>query len=210
MVYSRGARGGVESVRRAFRLLGVRDIRTGRRLVRRAAVGSRLAESVRSLPEARSDSGFADAFLHPTVHTFSIDELMAMVAGSSMQPLLFAHPGALPDVEAEVARLRKAEAEGDVYFNYILYLGKNCMGGAPPVAGNRLLLNPALRSAVGVRRIVPVRIDARLGSANPVLGWGERRFLRQFVTPVEVSGLDDAEVRKAEEYLRRLFLFCVG
>lgn len=209
MVYSRGARGAVESVRRAFRLLGVRDVVTGRNLVRRAAPESRLAECVRSLPEARTACGFADAFLHPSVHPFRVDELMSMVADSKLQPLLFAHPGALTDIGSEVERLRKAEDDGEVHYNYTLYLGRNCKGGAPLFEGSRLLLNPALRRVVTMPRLFPVRVDDRLGAKNPVLGRGERRFLRRFVTPTAISGMAEADLSRAKRYLDCLFLYCV-
>ena len=49
MVYSRGARREVESVRRAFRLLGIRDTATALELIRRAPADSRLASCYRSL-----------------------------------------------------------------------------------------------------------------------------------------------------------------
>lgn len=209
MVYSRGARRTVESVRRAFRLLGITDTSAARWMFRRAARCSRLAGCIRSLPEAACDSGLADAFLHPTVHTFCIDDLMTLVSASSLTPLRFAHPGALPEIPAELERLRTAEAEDEIYFNYVLYLGKNCRGPAPVGNGSRLLLNPALRRAVSRPRLFPLSVDGRLGSVNPVLGRGERRFLRRFVRPVPVGELDAGDMVKAEPYLNGLFLFAV-
>jgi hypothetical protein len=58
-------------------------------------------------------------------------------------------------------------------------------------------------------RLFPVSVDSRLGSVNPVLGRGERCFLRRFAQPVEISGMAAADLRRAEEYLRAMFLFCV-
>lgn len=209
MVYSRGARREIESARRAFRLLGVRDLATGRELVRRAAPDSRLGRCYRSIPEARADSGFADVFLHPSVRTFTVDMLMEMAAKAPLEPLLFAHRGALPDIGAEVERLRKCEASGEVNWNYTLYLGKSPAGERQLAAGSRLVLNPVLRRVVSGVRIFPLTVDARLGSVNPVLSLYARRFLRRFLDPVPVAEMNREDLQTAGQYLSAMFLFCV-
>ncbi|MSM40032.1 MAG: methyltransferase domain-containing protein [Geobacter sp.] len=209
MVYSHGARREVEAVRRAFRLLGIDDPATARHLVRRAPKGSRLARVVAELPEAGSVAGFADAFLHPRARTYRIDQLMELLEGAGLTPLLFTHSKASPDVAAEVERLRRAEREGAIGHNYTLLAGKEPRGAAPSVAGSRLLLNPALQRAVSGFRLLPLRIDGRLGSANPCLDRAARRFLRRFREPVAVERLTGAELALAKRYCDALFLFCV-
>ena len=206
MVYSRGARRGAESVRKALRLLGVKDIPTVKRLLRRADRGSRLGSYVGSAPELSFDSGIADAFLHPRARTYRIDELMALVGETSLQPLLFAHHGALPDVRAEVERLRRIEREGGDEPNFVLYLGRETAGGCGLASDASLMLNPALRFYVRRWRIARDVIPPRLGRPNPELGFAQKRFLRRFLRPVRVSDLSPAERERALAFLDLLIL----
>lgn len=209
MVYSHGARREVESVRRAFRLLGMDDPATARQLVHRAPQGSRLARVVAELPEARSAAGFADAFLHPRARTYRIDQLMELLERTGLTPLLFTHHKASPDAATEVERLRRAEREGTIGHNYTLLVGKTVRGGSSWGTGSRLLLNPALQRAVSGFRLLPLRIDGRLGSANPCLDRAGRRFLRRFREPVAVELLTEAELSLAKRYCDALFLCCI-
>jgi SAM-dependent methyltransferase len=205
MVYSRYARREEESIRRALRLLGVRDITTLRRLLARSRPGSRLRRFVRSSAEASFPAGLADALLHPCVHTFRIDQLLELLEQSSLRPLLFAHPGAAESVDEEVKRLRGLEAEHDSPGNFILYAGRR---DTPPIdeGGGLLLLNPCLTGAVSLPRLGTVQIPARLGHPTPPLGRGERAFLRRFRAPVSRDSLSPRERQAADVYTKALFL----
>lgn len=206
MVYGRGARRGAESIRRALRLLGVKDLGRVKELMRRAPRDSRFGSYVREADEVSFDSGIADAFLHPRAQTYRIDELMALVAETALTPLLFAHRGALPGVAEEVVRLREAERGGEAEPNFILYLGRENRGGCGLATDASLMLNPALRFCVRGLRIARDLIPPRLGRSNPPLGFGAKRFLRRFVRPVPVADLSPEDREQAKPFLDALFL----
>lgn len=206
MLYSRYARSEEESIRRAFRLLGVHDPDVARRLIRRAKPGSRLRRFADASDEAACESGLADALLHPRVHTFRIDGLMELVRGSGLEPLMFAHHGALEEVGREVERIRGLEAAKGSPGNFILYLGRNVAGPCRQAGENLLLLNPCLSDAVGPLRLGTLRVPPRLGHDNPPLGYGERRFLRRFRTPVPLRDIPAEHRAATAVYTRALFL----
>ena len=206
MVYSRQARQGAESIRRAFRMLGIRDVASAKRLMARSREGSRFHDYLAGSVEAGFDEGIADAFLHPRATTFSIDGLMEMIAGTGLQPLLFAHGGALPEVKAEVERLRRCEAEGEGEGNFILYLGRGVAGGVGPEDDAMLLLNPALARETGGFSIRPRRVSPKLGMENPVLDARGRKFLRRFLKPRPVAGLSPEERSYLRPFLDAMFL----
>ena len=206
MVYGRYARQEAESVRRAMRLLKVRDVATIKRMIRRAAPESRLRRYFDAAWEAKNDSGLADLFLHPNVKTYRIDEFMELVGQSGLKPLLFTHLDALADPQQEIIRLRALDRQRTTRANIICYLGRECKGAAVPSQNSCLLLNPALREAVSLFKPgAPVPID-RLGHDNPPLNWQARRFLRRFIRPVEEATLSSMERDLAERYLNELFL----
>lgn len=206
MVYSHGARREAESIRKALRILGIRDIPSVKRLIGRADRNSRFYRYIADSYEATFDAGLADAFLHPRAVTFRIDGLMEMVGQTGLKPLLFAHAGALPEVAAEVERLRGIEKERGEEPNFILYLGRETRGGCGLASDARIVLNPVLRRCVGSLRLMPVVISEKLGRPNPPLDFSARRFLRRFLQPVRVADLGKEELKKAEKFLGALFL----
>jgi SAM-dependent methyltransferase len=206
MVYGRYARQEVESIRRALRLLRVRDVATLKRMIRRAAPDSRLRNYLDCSWESRTDSGLADLFLHPNVKTYRIDEFLEMVGQSGLTPLLFTHRDALASPGQEIRRLRELDRRRETHDNIICYLGRDCRGAAQPSSDSCLLLNPALRKAISLFKPgAPVVID-RLGHDNPHLNWQARHFLRRFIEPVREAGLNAEERKLAENYLQALFL----
>ena len=206
MVYGRYARQEAESIRRAMRLLQVRDVAAIKRMLKKAAPASRLKGYVDAAWEAKNDSGLADLFLHPNVKTYRIDEFMELVGQSGLKPLLFTHLDALADPEQEISRLRECDRRRETRANIICYLGRDCKGAASPTAGSQLMLNPALQEAVSLFNLgSPVPID-RLGHDNPALNWGVRRFLRRFIKPKAEMALSSVERQQAENYLKKLFL----
>ncbi|BCS52943.1 bifunctional 2-polyprenyl-6-hydroxyphenol methylase/3-demethylubiquinol 3-O-methyltransferase UbiG [Geobacter sp. SVR] len=206
MVYSRYARREEESIRRAFRLLGVRTPTEARRLIGRSKPGSRLRNYVEASSEVSFAAGLADALLHPQVSTFRIIDLMELVGQSGLQPLQFAHCGALPEVEREIGRISELEARHESPGNFVLYLGKNTAGPVSGYCPSRITLNPCLRSSVSGVHLAPVRIAGRLGWSNPLLDRRERSFLRQFIQPVQRHDLPQDALEKLDDYLQALLL----
>lgn len=206
MVYGRYIRQQTESIRRALRLLRITDLPTLKRLIRRAPRGSRLRSYVENLWEARTDSGLADLFLNPNVKTYRIDEFLEMVSHTGLQPLLFAHQGALSDPEQEIERLRGLEQQRDGGDNIICYLGHDCKGEAASSARSLLLLNPALKDAVSPLTLSAQPPMDRLGHDNAPLDRRARSFLRRFRQPLDEGRLSADERRQAATYLKELYL----
>jgi SAM-dependent methyltransferase len=206
MVYSRYARSQEESIRRAFRLLRVHEPVVARRIMARSRPGSRLAGFMDASDEANSTSGLADALLHPCVHTFRIDGFMELVRQSGLEPLLFAHGGALEDTGQEVERIRRMEAHKQSPGNFILYLGRQPAGRCTDDDASMLMLNPCLSAVVTGIRVGTQRIASRLGHDNPLLGRRERQFLRRFLCPVPWHSLSDDDRTAAARYCKALFL----
>jgi SAM-dependent methyltransferase len=206
MLYSRYIRREEESIRRAFRLLKIQDIRTIKNLFGRARPGSRLYQCIRTSSEATSASGLADAFLHPCVHTFTIDEFLEMMAETGLRPLLFAHQGALENTGDEVRRIRLFEAKRRSPGNFILYLGRKEDKGSREIRDPVVMLNPCLRKSTGFLHCGPLQVLSRLGHQNPLLGRRDRRFLRRFIKPVPWKTLSPSGCEAVAVYLRALFL----
>jgi SAM-dependent methyltransferase len=207
MVYGRYARKEAESIRRAAHLLGIRDIHALKRLLNRAPPGSRVREYLDASWEARSDSGIADIFLHPSVHTYRMDEFLDTVSGTGLKPLLFAHNDASPDPNAEIERFRKLDTSRESRSNIVCYLGKETKGSYfHRGRGASLLLNPSISGSLSSFSIRSVEVMPRLGHNNPVLDSVSRRFLRRFRTPVPVDSLSETDLMDAEPFLQAMFL----
>jgi SAM-dependent methyltransferase len=210
MLYSRYARREEESIRRAFRMLGIHSPDRAGHLLHKARPGSRLASFLAASDEVASASGLADALLHPCVHTYRVDELLEMVTQAGLEPLLFAHRGAREDPAEEIKRLRLLENDRQSPGNFVLYLGKK----GTPMAANRgdsvVVLNPCLASSVSRLTCGSVYIHPRIGNENPALNGRNRGFLRRFATPVRRSSLTGNEVEMVAVYKRLLFLLEYG
>jgi SAM-dependent methyltransferase len=210
MVYSRYTRREEDSVRRALRLLKVQDPEQVRRMVAASAPDSRLRAFFESSHEVASRSGLADALLHPQVVSYRIDEFLELVAASGLAPLRFAHPGARPDPEREIGRIRAMEKEKRSPGNFVLYLGRNVKGACRDEEAV-FRLNPCLRSALAPWRLGALYIPGRIGQKNDPLDGAERRFLRRFRNPVPAAVLSPAERAAAGRYADKLFLLrCRG
>ena len=205
MLYSRYARREEESIRRAFRLLGVGTPREARALLNKARPGSRLAGYLAATDETGTDAGVADALLHPRARTYRVDDLLDTIRRAGLKPLLFAHHGALDDVSEEVFRLRTLEKNRQSPGNFVVYLARadERVAAGP---SNMIQLNPCLASAVGFFKVGKLRIPARLGCFNRPLGFRERSFLRTFVSPVPCSRIAGDQAEMVAEFKRALFL----
>ena len=208
MVYSRQARQEEESIRRALRLLGVRDMNGLRRLTKRVKKGSRFAAYLETAPEARHPSGLADALLHPRVITFTLESLLQLCSDAGLRPLLFAHPGA-SDAAEELERLWGMEREGTLSSNFTLYLVRTGHHTPAPGELSKLVLNPALKSSIGVLQAGKTMIAPKLGKPNPPLDRRARAFLRTFSTARTIVELDSQERKMAELFRQALFLVAI-
>ena len=206
MVYSSYTRREEESVRRALRLLKIRDTEAVRTLIARSAPESRLRRFSDASDEVSQRSGLADALLHPLVRTYRIDTFMELVRQSSLQPLLFAHREALPDIDQEVMRIRRMEQGRRSPGNFILYLGRETQGRAPDDDAALLLVNPCLAGVVGPFGFGSIDCAPRLGHDNPPLDAAARRFLGRFRRPVRAGSLTVADREAAAHYCDALFL----
>jgi SAM-dependent methyltransferase len=206
MMYSRYARRDEESIRHALRILGIKTPAAARKLLKKARPGSRLADYLSVADEAGTDSGIADALLHPCVKTYRIDELLDMIARTGLKPLLFAHADARENVYEEIDRLRLLENERTSPGNFILYLGAADTHVPKASKDSLLVINPCLRSVINHFTLGAIRIPPRTGHENPPLGHRERRFLRLFLKPVSRNTLHSDLNEMVEIYKRRLFL----
>lgn len=206
MLYSRYARREEESIRRAFRLLGIESPRRARRLLHKSPPGSRLANYIAASDEAATLSGLADALLHPCVHTYRIDELLDLVAQSGLEILMFAHQDARENPAEEIVRLRALEKDHRSPGNYVLYLGKNTARSGSRRDDAMIMLNPCLAPAVSRFKLANLQLPPRIGLENPPLAYRDRAFLRQFVKPVRCSEVSDSAAKRVEEYKRLLLL----
>jgi 2-polyprenyl-3-methyl-5-hydroxy-6-metoxy-1,4-benzoquinol methylase len=209
MVYGRYARQEAESIRRACRLLGIGDVATLKRLLRRAPRGSAVRDYLDASWEARTDTGLADLFLHPCVHTYRIDEFLKVIAPTGLTPLRFTHTGALADPRAEIERLRELDRRRATTTNIICYLGRDARRAAGAAAGATLRLNPLLADAVAPWRLRTIHPMNRLGQENPAIDGAARRFLRRFRQPVQVAGLSSGERFEAARYVAAWYLLSV-
>jgi hypothetical protein len=206
MLYSRYARREEESIRRAFRLLKVRDTTVAQRLIARAKPGSRLQRYAKASSEAGFSAGLADALLHPCVRTFRIDDVIDLIGQSGLELQFFAHTGALADNGLELTRLRRLEVEKESPGNFVFYLGHKTDGPCSEIEQSVVMLNPCLRESVRGVQFGTTRIAARLGQDNPPLGRRQRAFLRRFMRPVPWTDLSAEERATAAVYLQALFL----
>ena len=206
MLYSRYARREEESIRRAFKMLGIQSPDSARRLLHKAKPGSRLAGFLAASDETATASGLADALLHPCVQTYRVDELLEMITLAGLELLLFAHRGALEDPVAEVLRLRMLEKDRESPGNFVIYLGNKGKPKSADSGKSFVALNPCLTSAVSRFTGGTVQIPSRIGSENPALNSRCRAFLRRFDNPVRRSTLTGDEMALVAEYKRLLFL----
>jgi len=206
MIYGRYARREAESVRHAIKLLGITELKGLKKLIAKAKQGSRLRDFLEASWEARSDSGLADLFLHPSVRTYRIDEFLELVDKTRLQPLLFAHSGALADPAVEIERLRDLDRRRETPTNIICYLGLDTAGPVPFDGRTLLRLNPSLLRTVAFPCFRPVRVAGRLGIDNPILDRAERLFLRRFRAPKAAETLSVEETQRVQPCLDALFL----
>lgn len=206
MIYSRYARREEESIRRAFRLLGIHDAARARQIIRRSARDSRLRAFFEASDETGFEAGLADALLHPCVRTFRIDEVVELVRQTGLEILRFDHYGALEHVEDELQRIRKMEQNRESGGNFLFYLGRAAPACSRDNRDAFLMLNPCLRRAVSPLQLGALCLPARLGFENPVLGRRERGFLRSFRRPVALSSLDTETIAEVEAYKKGMLL----
>lgn len=207
MMYSRYARREEESIRRAFRLLGIDSPNKARTVLNKAKQGSRLANYLNAADEPSTDSGLADALLHPKVHTYRINDLKEIIDQAGLEILMFAHRGACENIAEEMKRLYSLDKERSSPGNFVLYLGRNGDRECESTSSkSMIMLNPCLVSSVTPLMLGTLQIDSRIGVSNPELTYRDRSFLRRFIKPVTSSHLSIDEKKLVTVYKRLLFL----
>ncbi|MCB1921111.1 MAG: class I SAM-dependent methyltransferase [Candidatus Competibacteraceae bacterium] len=213
MVYSRCARRSIQAARRALRLLEIQNVQEIRALCRKARSGSRFRECVDAAPEAAFDSGLADLFLHPYARTYFLIELLAKLDQADLELLGFIHPGALPDIGAEIARLRNLETARTLTTNFILFAGRKEDASRRRVwkdfkarQETWVSLNPVIKKFLPRFPLIPIKPAPRLGFDNPVINFAEKRLLARFKTPVAKSVIEPDCLEAVEKRLHALFL----
>jgi SAM-dependent methyltransferase len=213
MVYSRGARRSIQAVRWAMKLLHIQNVREIKALYRRAKAGSRFRECLDSTPEATFDAGLADLFLHPYAKTYTVDELLGMLDRANLEPLQFIHPGALLEVNAEIARLRAVELDDDLTTHFILLAGRR--EDAPlrqhwetvKASGKTVIsLNPVIQKFMPMLPMIPLQPAPKLGFENPVIDLPGKRLLSRFKKPVPTAQIDVSQREAVAKYRQALFL----
>jgi SAM-dependent methyltransferase len=205
MVYSRYARREEEAIRLALRILKVNQPEQVLHMVKRSKEGSRLRRFFEASDEVAFRSGLADALLHPCVRTFRIDPFMELIKASGMQPLLFAHASALPEVDREVSRIRELEADRKSPGNFILYLGRNTKRLISGASTN-FSINPCLSREISRFRLGSLQIPGRLGHPGAPLDSKALRFLRRFRRTVPADELCREELLQALRHSEQLYL----
>jgi hypothetical protein len=206
MVYGRYARQEAESIRRAARILKIDDVQTLKRLFKRSGKHSSLRDYLDASWEAKTDSGIADLFLHPSVNTYRMEEFLELTEQSGLKPLLFTHTGALSNPDDEIERFRELDWQKKSITNIICYLGRDMKGGASLNSGTLLRLNPALEDAVSIFQLKTIAPENRLGRLNPPLDSNARKFLRRFRLPVIFNELDKRDKYEAKKFIDAMFL----
>ncbi|MCP5159212.1 MAG: class I SAM-dependent methyltransferase [Gammaproteobacteria bacterium] len=213
MVYSRQARRSIQAIRWAMRLLQIQDVRKLKALCRSAKAGSRFRECLDATPEAAFDAGLADLFLHPYAKTYTLDALLKKLGRAGLEPLLFIHPGAWADIDAEMARLRTLESERALTANFILFAGRQedawMRRGWEHLKARRatcISLNPVIRKALPLFPILPLKPAPKLGFENPAIDLCGKLLLSRFKKPVSRSSIEPAHLETVEKYLQALFL----
>lgn len=207
MLYSRYARQEEESIRRAFKLLGIDSPGMAQRFLRKAVAGSRLANYLAASDEPATTSGLADALLHPMVHTYRIDELLEMIAQTGLELMLFAHNEAREDPLEEIERVRILEKDHLSPGNFVLYLRKsNSRHVNKAATDSMVMLNPCLVSSVSRFTFGAMQIPPRMGNENPLLTCYDRKFLRRLIAPCPSSRLSGDVAESVAVYKRLLFL----
>lgn len=213
MVYSRCARRSIQSARNAMQLLQIQNVREVRALCRRAKTGSRFKACLDSAPEATFDSGLADLFLHPYAKTYTLDELLEALAQARLEPLLFIHPGALIEVDAEIARLRELEFDQALTTNFILFAGRQedalmrrQWKDAQACGETIISLNPVIKRFLPAFPLIPLKPAPKLGFENPVIDLRGKRLLSRFRKPVIASQMNSSQREAVAKYRQALFL----
>lgn len=213
MVYSRGARSAIQAVRLALQLLEIRDVRQVKALCRKAREGSRFRDCLDAAPEATFDAGLADLFLHPYAKTYRLNEWLDCLDQAHLEPLLFIHPGALPEVSAEITRLRDLEDDQALTTNFMLFASRQEDAALRQnwaiarASGNTCVsLNPVIRKFLPRLPIVPLQPAPRLGFDNPVIDWPGKRLLSRFKQPVPSTQIAPVHRATVAKYRQALFL----
>lgn len=213
MVYSTGARRSIQAVRTAMKLLHVDEVKSIKHLYRKAADNSRFKDCIESSYEAGFDWGLADMFLHPYAKTYKMAELLEILDKAQLEPILFAHPGALSDVRDEIARVRNMEMTNELSTNFILFAGRMQDAGIR-LAWNRhrqtentlISLNSVIKNSIPLLPFKTLKPGPKLGFENPLIDLEANRLLSKFKRPVRKSNIKSVQWEMLQPFLHAMFL----
>lgn len=213
MLYSKCARRSIESVRRALRLLKVCEVAQIKELYANAPLDSRFRNCLDSTPDAQFDAGLADLFLHPYAKNYSVDDLLLWLRDVGLEPLRFAHPGALPLVNDEIIRLRQLEQSRQLKHNFVLFAGRSVdrkqrdiwqkMRNQDAVT---VRINPVLQRFLPTLPLVSIQPAPRLGFSNPKIDYRGNILLASLKKPRALSSFTPAQRVLVDEYRNAMFL----
>lgn len=213
MVYSAPVRRSVQAARTALRILGIADVAQIKALYKKTKDSSRFRSCIESAYEARFDWGLADLFLHPYAKTYTLHELLEALQQARLEPIQFIHPGALFEVDAEIQRLERLEANNELASNFMLFAGraedsqKRLHWRQEKKDQDTLIaLNPAIQKSLPLLPFIPLKPGPKLGFENPVIGFKANRLLARFKRPLRKSALGPDRWTAIQPYLHALFL----
>ncbi len=213
MVYSACARRPANSIKKAMQILNINDVKTVKKLCQRAKKGSRFKDYMDSSNEFDFDSGLADMFLHPYAKTYQIEELLSILDQAGLEPLLFAHYGALAKVSDEIKRLNYLEATRQLRSNFMVYVGRKqdaLMRTQWEDIKNShdtvIALNPVIKKSLWRLPLLPFRPEPKLGFENPPIDFKGHLLLSKFRNPLRKSLIGLEQRKPVKAYLAALFL----
>jgi len=213
MVYSAGARRSIQAARTAMKLLRVDEVKTIKRLYRQATGGSRFKDCIESNYEAGFDWGLADMFLHPYAKTYKIDEWLDTLGAARLEPILFAHAGALAEPAEEIERLRQLETANELATNFILLAGRteDCAirrtwNRRRQTEDTLISLNPVIGRSLSPLPFKTLKPGPKLGFQNPPIDFRTNRLLARFERPARKSTVEPGVWGVIQPYLQAMFL----
>lgn len=213
MLYSKCARRGIESARRALQLLKVNEVAQIKELYRKAPLGSRFRSCLDATPDASFEAGLADLFLHPYAKNYSVDDLLSWLREVGLEPLRFAHLGALPVVSDEIIRLRELERTHQLNHNFVLFAGRiedrkqrQIWQSTRNQGAITVRVNPVIRRFLPTVPIIPIQPAPRLGFINPKIDYRGNILLAILKKAKALSAFTPAQRSLVDEYRNAMFL----
>ena len=213
MLYSKCARRGIESARHALQLLQINEVVQIKQLYRKAAPNSRFRNCLDATPDAQFDAGLADLFLHPYAKNYSVDDLLLWLRDVGLEPLRFAHPGALPVVSDEIIRLRELERARQLNHNFVLFAGRiidrkqrQIWQAMRNKGALSLRINPVIKRFLPTLPFISIQPAPRLGFTNPKIDYRGHILLASLKKPRALATFTPEQRVLVDAYRNAMFL----